>query len=295
MVTRLAFFTEMTKRWKPLAHCFLLVLMLACLSASAKSQQKWQQLPPTPDLPRPDHSGVVPVNGFHIWYAIFGQGSSVILLHGGPANSNYWGHQIPVLARRYQVIAIDSRGQGRSSYGSEPFTHHGLAMDVLAVMDALHIQKAAVVGWSDGAIVGLDMAIHHPERLTKLFAFGAASEASGVSDAPNAVVDAYLARCEKEYAQLSPTPARHKVFLQQIMKMWNGDWHFSDEQLRAIKTPTWIVDGDHDELIKRENFEHLAATIPGAVKVVLPEASHFAMLQDPAQFNDTLLRFLAHP
>src|SRR5262252_2637156 len=103
----------MPKRWKPLARCFLFVLMLACLSSSATSQQKWRQLPATPDLPRPDHSGVVPVNGFHIWYAIFGQGSPVILLHGGPANSNYWGHQIPVLARHYQVITIDSRGQGR--------------------------------------------------------------------------------------------------------------------------------------------------------------------------------------
>ena len=115
------------------------------------------------------------------------------------------------------------------------------------------------------------------------------------NSAPNATVDSYLARCEKEYARLSPTPAQYKAFLEQIMQMWNGDWHFSDEQLRQIKTRTWIVDGDHDELIKRENFEPLAATIRGAVKVLLTQTSHFGMLQDPAQFNQTLWRFLALP
>jgi pimeloyl-ACP methyl ester carboxylesterase len=286
----------MTEHWKRLSHVVLLAFVLAGSSLLwAQTTRRWEQLPPTPDLPKPDNSGVVRVEGSNIWYGIFGHGSPVVLLHGGPANSNYWGHQIPVLAQRFEVVAIDSRGQGRSTYGSEPFTYHGMAMDVLAVMDALKIRQATVIGWSDGAIVGLDMAVHHPERLTKLFAFGAASDASGVSDAPNAIVDSYFARCEKEYAQLSPTPAQHKAFWEAIVKMWSGDWHFSDEQLREIKTRTWIVDGDHDEVIKRENFERLAATIPGAVKIVLSQTSHFAMLQDPAQFNQTLLRFLALP
>lgn len=154
--------------------------------------QRWEQLPPTPDLPKPERSGTVAVNGIRIWYAVFGHGSPVILVHGGFGNSNYWGLQIPVLARQHEVIALDSRGHGRSTRTSEPITYHLMATDVLALMDALHIPNAALVGWSDGAIIGLDIAIHHPERLTKLFAFGANSDTSGAKDASkNAVYRSY--------------------------------------------------------------------------------------------------------
>jgi pimeloyl-ACP methyl ester carboxylesterase len=97
-------------------------------------------------------------------------------------NSNYWGLQIPALAWHYQVIVLDSRGHGRSTRNREAITYHLMATDVLSLMDALHVTKAAPVGWSDGAIIGLDIAIHHPDRLTKLFAFAANSDTSGVKD-----------------------------------------------------------------------------------------------------------------
>jgi pimeloyl-ACP methyl ester carboxylesterase len=77
--------------------------------------------------------------------------------------------------------------------------------------------------------------------------------------------------------------------------MWATEPHFSEEQLRGITVPTWIVDADHDEAIKRENTDYMAAPIPGAGELILPAVSHFAFLQDPAMFNQTLLRFLASP
>ena len=93
--------------------------------------------------------------------------------------------------------------------------------DVLGLMDYLKIGKAAIVGWSDGAILGLDIAMHHPERLTKLFAFAANSDPSGVADIANSpVFTAYIARAEKEYGKISPTPKEYKSFLDQITKMW---------------------------------------------------------------------------
>jgi pimeloyl-ACP methyl ester carboxylesterase len=85
------------------------------------------------------------------------------------------------------------------------------------------------------------------------------------------------------------------VFSEQLDKMWDSEPHFSDDQLRSIKVPTWIVDGDRDEVIKRENTDHMAALIPGAGELILPEVSHFALLQDPRQFNDALLHFLSRP
>jgi pimeloyl-ACP methyl ester carboxylesterase len=75
--------------------------------------------------------------------------------------------------------------------------------------------------------------------------------------------------------------------------MWTSQPHFTDEQLSHIKVPTWIVDGDHDEAIRRENTDHMAALIPGAGELILPGASHFAFIQDPAMFNSAVLHFLA--
>ena len=205
----------------------------------------------------------MPVNGIRLWYAVFGHGSPVILLHGGLANSNYWGLQIPALAPHFEVIVIDSRGHGRSTWDGRPITYHLMASDVLALMDALHIPKAALVGWSDGAIIGLDIAIHHPERLTKLFAFGANSDLSGVKSAEgSATFAAYDSRTREEYKQLSPTPSEFDAFHRAIEKMWDTEPDFSDAQLRSITVPTWIVDGDRDEIIKREDTDRMAASHP---------------------------------
>src|SRR5580698_6404810 len=93
----------------------LVAFMLASFASAARAEPQWLTLPPTPSLPQATQSGLAPVNGIKIWYATFGRGEPVILLHGGLANSNYWGHQVPALAERYRVIVMDSRGHGRSS------------------------------------------------------------------------------------------------------------------------------------------------------------------------------------
>jgi pimeloyl-ACP methyl ester carboxylesterase len=224
---------------------------------------------------------------------VYGHGDPVILVHGGLANSDYWGRQIPVLAQRYQVIVLDSRGHGRSTRTAAPIGYDAMASDVLALMDTLHVGRAALVGWSDGAIIGLDIAIHHPERLTRLFAFAANSDPSGVKDVDKSpVFTAYISRAAGEYAKFSPTPTQFKAFLDDISRMWASEPHFTAAELRGITVPTWIVDADHDEAIKRENTDYMASLIPGAGELILPGVSHFAFLQDPAMFNAALLRFL---
>ena len=268
-------------------------LLAALLQPVDAQQYPWLRLPPTPALPTPAHSGIAAVNGIRLWYAVYGRGDPVILVHGGLANANYWGLQIPVLARHYRVIVLDSRGHGRSTRTAAPIGYDAMASDVLALMDTLHIGRAALVGWSDGAIIGLDIAIHHPERLTKLFAFAANSDPSGVKDVDKSpVFTAYIDRAAREYATLSPTPTQFKAFLDNISKMWASEPHFTEAELRGIKVPTWIVDADHDEAIKRENTDYMASLIPGAGELILPDVSHFAFLQDPTMFNEALLQFL---
>ena len=271
-----------------------LCLFVSLLAGAARAEPQWLTLPPTPTLPRAEESGLAAVNGIRIWYATFGKGDPVVLLHGGLANANYWGHQVPVLAERYRVIVMDSRGHGRSTRDERPYGYELMASDVLGLMDFLKIPKAAVVGWSDGAILGLEIAIRHPARLSKLFAFAANSDPSGVKDiAKSPVFNAFIARAAKEYEALSPTPGQYQSFLDQIGKMWATQPNYTAAQLNGISTPTWIVDADHDEAIKRENTEYMAAQIPDAGLLIQPEVSHFSFLQDPKQFNESVLHFLA--
>jgi pimeloyl-ACP methyl ester carboxylesterase len=198
----------------------LVFLVTFLISSAAHSEPQWLTLPPTPTLPATSQSGLAPVNGIKIWYAVFGQGEPVILLHGGLANANYWGKQVEALQPHYRVIVMDSRGHGRSSRDTRPFGYDLMASDVIALMDFLNISKASIVGWSDGAIIGLDIAMHHPDRISRLFAFAANSDPSGVADiAASPVFNAYIARAEKEFEALSPTPDQYKSFLDQIGTM----------------------------------------------------------------------------
>jgi pimeloyl-ACP methyl ester carboxylesterase len=275
---------------------FLLVaIVIFAFGTPASAAPQWLTLPPTPTLPKALHSGLAPVNGIKIWYAEFGHGQPIIMIHGGLANSNYWGKQVPALDKHYRVIVMDSRGHGRSTRSNQPYGYDLMSSDVLGLMAYLKIKKAAIVGWSDGAIIGLDIAMHHPERVSKLFAFAANSDPSGVADiAKSPLFNVYIARAGEEYKRLSPTPTKYKAFVNQITKMWETQPHWTAADLATIHVPTWIVDADHDEAIKRENTEFMAAHIPGAGLLIQPEVSHFSFLQDPQQFNDDVLNFLEH-
>jgi pimeloyl-ACP methyl ester carboxylesterase len=271
---------------------FSLVLLLA--PARAPAAPRWLTLPPTPALPRAAHPGHFTHDGARLWYATLGQGAPILLLHGGLANAGYLGDLAAALAADHRVVLMDSRGHGRSTRDARPFSYDVMAADVVALLDHLGIAKAAIVGWSDGAILGLLVAIRHPERMSRLFAFAANTDPSGVADASGQpVVEAYLARTAKEYAALSETPDDYEAFKSAVTTMWATQPHITREELRGISTPTWIVDGDHDEMIRRENTELMAAEIPVAGLLILPTVGHFGFLQAPGLFTDAVRRFLA--
>jgi pimeloyl-ACP methyl ester carboxylesterase len=283
---------------------FLAALMLSAASfkvpaaAPAAAAQPWQTLPPLPSLPAGTVDRHAEIADARIWFAEWGPKSAgvpVLLLHGGFANSNYYGRLIPVLAAHgYRVIAMDSRGHGRSTRSDAPLTYDLMAQDVLGLLDQLKIPKVYVVGWSDGGIIGLDLAITHPDRLAGLFAFGVNADVSGLKDGAGEtpVFHAYLARTAQEYQLLSPTPQQWDRFNAAVIKMWETLPAYSRSDLASIKVPTTIADGEFDEGIKRPHEEYMAQAIPGAHLVILPNVSHFAMLQDPHAFNAAVLRFL---
>jgi pimeloyl-ACP methyl ester carboxylesterase len=267
----------------------------AASSSCAEAPAAWLTLPTPAPLPAPSASGYVSHDGARIYYATYGAGRPVILLHGGLANGRYWGNQVPALTGAgYQAILIDSRGHGRSSRDARPYTYELMASDVIAVMDHLNIHKATVVGWSDGAIIGLVMALKDPNRLTRVFAFAANMDPSGVKPdtTTNPTFARFEARAATDYAELSPTPNDFPAFSTAINHMWDVEPNYTAADLTRISTPVAIADGDHDEAIKRAHTDYLAHTIPGAKLIILPGASHFAMLQRPREFNTAMLEFL---
>jgi pimeloyl-ACP methyl ester carboxylesterase len=272
-------------------------LTLMGLVGPATAGNRWETLPEPAPLPQSVRSGFASVGDIRMFYAVFGEGAPVLLLHGGLANSDYWSAVIPILvAHHRQVIVADSRGHGRSTRSAQPYSYELMASDAIGLLDYLKIRKTDLVGWSDGGIIGLDIAMHHPERLRRLFAYGANSDPSGVKDIDqSANFQAFIKRARGEYAKLSPTPDDYDAFLRQIQAMWAQQPNWTQAQLGQIKVPTAIADGAHDEAIKREHTEYLARAIPGAKLVILPDVSHFGMIQNPQEFTAAVLSFLNSP
>lgn len=256
--------------------------------------ERWKKLPATPAPVAALKSGYASVNGIQLYYATAGEGEPVVLLHGGLANSDYWGQQVAALAQHHKVIVVDSRGHGRSTRDSRPYSYDLMSDDVVALLDHLKIAKADIVGWSDGGIIGIDLAIRHPTRVNRIFSFAPNTKTSGVKPdtEKNPVFASYIERAGNEYRKLSKTPDQYDAFVEQISHMWGTQPNWSDEDLKKINTPVLIVDGDHDEAIVREHLEYIANTIPNAGLLILPNTSHFAFIQAPKEFNEAILNFI---
>ena len=277
----------------------LMALAVLAAPSRAASGQSPDLLPTPPDLPQLAAEGRVEHDGARIWYATFGADTSrppVILLHSGEASSDIWGWQVPsLIADHRRVIVIDSRGHGRSSWDGR-IGYELMERDVIAVMDATGVRQADVVGWSDGAIVALIMAMKHPDRVRRVFAFGANTDVAGGLKPFGAFAPASRsaeALLRAEYARDTGSASGFDRLVAADVWMQLTQPNYLADKLAAIRGPeVAIVDGDHDELIRHRHTEYLARTIPGAALIWLPHAGHFAPLQAPDAFNAAMLDFL---
>lgn len=234
------------------------------------------------------------INGVDIYYEVYGEGDPVILLHSGLSNGDHFMKVIPALAEDYQVIVMDSRGHGRSSFNDTPISYEVMANDVLGLMDHLGLDKANIVGWSDGGIIGLELAINHPERLNKVVAYGANFDPTGVrlDLAQNAYFNAFEARNEEEYQRLSPHPERWDEFFAQVLNMWATEPNYTEEQLKSISTPMLILDGAKEEAIDLNQTKLMALLIPNAELEIMPDTGHFVVFEHPDEFISIVKKFL---
>ncbi len=274
------------------------LMCVLSMAGPALAQDRWMSVPEAAAMPAPASAGTAEVNGIGMHYATFGAAvegrEPVLLIHGGLGHADLWAAQVADLMKDHLVIVADSRGHGRSSRNADPYGYDLMASDYLALLDSLGIAKVDLVGWSDGGIIGLDIAMTHPERIDRLFAHAANITVDGVNPAvgTDAVFGAYITRMGVDYAKMSPTPDDFEAFVAQISEMWATQPNWTDAQVAAITVPVAIVVGEHDEAILPEHTAKIAGLIPGAELVILPGVSHFAMLQAPGEYTAAVRTFI---
>ena len=261
---------------------------------TASAENLWETLPFPTSYPEPSTSGHSDINGVKIFHAEWGTGDPVILLHGGLGSIEAFANQIPTLAQSYHVIAIDSRGHGRSTRDDATYSYELMTSDVLAVMDEKNIEKAAFVGWSDGGIISLELAINHPARIEKAFLVGTNYTTAGVDPAveTNAVFGDYFSAAAELYAKTSATPSEFDSFVNAIVEMWGVQPNYTAAQLQSVSVPITVFHALEDEAILDEHAEEMAGLLKGATFIPKEGLSHFALWLDPEYMNATILEFL---
>ena len=273
----------------------MMTMLLTTVLTVAPAVEAWKTTALPGPMPAASKQGLAEVNGIKLYFAIYGAGEPIILLHGGAGNGDHWANQVPALSAKFQVIVVDARGHGRSTRDAKPMSYELMADDLLALMDQLELDQAALVGWSDGGAVALDVAIRHPERVTRLVAYGTNFDLSGTQKGGGTTFATYFTRCATDYAKLSPTPSDYKGLQAALRPMWRTQPNYKRAQIASIKLPTLVLDGDHDEIIRQDHVKELVKLITGARLVLIPESSHFALFQQPEAFNRALLDFLGAP
>ncbi|KAL3496103.1 Alpha/Beta hydrolase protein [Aspergillus germanicus] len=270
----------------------------------------WTTLPPTPGLPRAYHQAHAPINNISLWYGLFGPrlgkaGTPVVLLHGGKISARWWGHLIKSLERDFSVIAIDTRAHGRSTDDlSVPLSYNQFAADAIALLDHLKIPRANFVGWSDGAVTSLTIAMQYPSRADRIIAFGAnyrPDQANTTGLASVTFGEDLYNREKTQYLELNPDPKPNfERFYDRVVQMQAIEpfWDKKD----FAKIPVFgededapfilVATGDYEEAIIRTVPGEIHAMIPTSQLTVLPGVSHFAPLQDPETFAVSVKAFL---
>lgn len=220
------------------------------------------------------------------FYIEKGQGEPIILLHGNGENCGYFQAQIDAFSKTNHVFAIDTRGHGKTPRGEKPFTIRQFADDLLGFMDEHQIEKAHLLGFSDGGNIAMIFAIQHPERVNRLVLNGANLNAEGVRRITQIPIEIGY-RIAKKYADKSES-ARFKT---ELLGLMVNDPNVAPSELARIKAKTLVIAGTHD-MIKKQHTELIAESIPSA-KLVFLKGNHFIANKHPEEFNRAVLDFLS--
>ena len=229
-------------------------------------------------------SGYVDVNGVHLYHEEQGEGSPLILLHGGMLSIDLnFADLIPELATRHRVIGVELQGHGRTGDIDREITPAALASDIVGLLDHLGIDRAHVLGHSMGGAVALELAVSYPDRVRSVVPISASVRMEGMhSDLLDPTKHATSTRMptaddfaamQSTYQRLSPHPEHFNEFLASLSKANSDLQGWSDEQLAAITAPALLVIGDRD-FTTVEHGALMLELIPGSQLAVLPGTTH---------------------
>jgi pimeloyl-ACP methyl ester carboxylesterase len=228
--------------------------------------------------------------GVKLYYEIYGEGEPLLLLHGNGGSMRAFFFQIDFFAKKYKVIAVDSRAQGKSVDTSSVLNYEMMADDFNALLDTLKIDSANVIGWSDGGIDGLLLAIRHPKKVKKLAISGAnlSPDASVFSPRGNFLMVSDL---EKQRSLKQDAKTRNAIKLIQMMK---DEPNIPLSDLQKIKCPVLVIGGDND-LVKASHTLQIFENIPRAYLWILPSAGHSTLIRHKEEFNAKVFEFFKTP
>jgi pimeloyl-ACP methyl ester carboxylesterase len=268
----------------------LLLCALLCASLCA-SMARSQALSPIPYDHNPATGKFYDINGFKMYTEVYGSGPPLLMIHGNNGDMSAFAKNVPYFATHYKVILADSRSQGRSLDPDHPLTFEMMADDYAALLDAMHIGSAYVIGWSDGGIDALLLAMRHPEKVKRLVSTGANlwptadAFAPGLWDGEKKEYDSGLHRTYRT--------AREK----NDRKLFLLDWqepHIKLAQLHAIQAPSLIICGDHD-LISISHTVLIYQNIPHANLWVVPNSGHGTLREHTDDFDRQVDKFFTDP
>jgi pimeloyl-ACP methyl ester carboxylesterase len=221
------------------------------------------------------------VNGISLYYETYGTGKPLFFLHGNGGSINSFRYQIPFFAKHFTVIAIDSRLQGKSGGSPDTISYNLMASDFCALLDYLHIDSAYVIGWSDGGIDGLIMAMMCPNKVKKL-------AVSGANIVPDSTAIPYSdILWMKNFVEHDTTASKTEITLNKMM-LYQPNIPFAD--LNQIRCHVLVMAGDHD-IIRPEHTLKIFQSIPNASLCIFPDSNHGVCQQHPDLFNETVLNF----
>jgi pimeloyl-ACP methyl ester carboxylesterase len=251
----------------------------------------------------------IQVDDISMYYEIYGQGEPLLLLHGGYGSMEGFAGMIPTLSKKYKVIAVDSRSQGRTTDSDlKELSYAQMALDVNRFMDLLHIKKARIVGWSDGGDIALELAIVHPEKIEKAVILGAnfLGEKYGVAETidtswhmdPNdpmvAKTKVPLKQYFTTYERVAPDKSAINKSKKKVADNALNNPNISLAQLNNIQVPIMVMVGDHD-MFKIDHTITMFKNLPKASLYVVPDASHISPMEQPSLVNAEILRYLGQP
>ncbi|HWA11152.1 MAG TPA: alpha/beta hydrolase [Opitutaceae bacterium] len=231
------------------------------------------------------------IRGFRMYCEVYGSGKPLLLIHGHNGSIARFAPTLPYFAAHYRVIVADSRAQGKSRDDGEALTFEMMADDCAALLDALHVEAAHVLGSSDGGIVALLLALRHPEKVISLAASGA-----NLRPDPDALGQGLWDRMHADYERRRDQP-RTTAKEKNDWKLFLLDWeqpHIAPAELKAVRCPALVICGDHDAIVFEHTLE-IYHSLPQAALYVVPRSGHLTLIQHPDEVARTVDAFFAAP